>query len=108
MTGGGRCQIEGSRIAAQRLAQLVVGARQVEEYLVRLLLVLEKRRVVGLDEVDVEIARRCCRRPFVRRSEEQISLARGFALAPFELVLPDLVPSNVGFVRALITRRRAS
>ena len=101
VAGGGRGQIEGRRIAAQRAAEAVVRAAQVEEDLVRRLLVPEVRRVVGRDEVEVEVARRHRRGPLVRRPEEQVSLARRPAPAPFELVLPDPVAGDVGLVGAL-------
>ena len=101
VAGGRRGQIEGRRIAAQGVAEVVVRAGQVEEDLVRLLLVPEVRRVVRGDEVEVEVARRHGGGPLVRRPEEQVSLACGPARAPFDLVLPDPVAGDVGLVGAL-------
>ena len=59
------------------------------------------RRVEGLDEVEVEVPRRHRGGALVGRTEEEVSLARGLALQPFELVLPDLVAGDVGLVGAL-------
>ena len=101
VAGGGRSQIQGRGIAAQGVPEARVRAAQVEEDLVRLLLVPEVGRVVGRDEVEVEVARRHRRGPLVRRPEEQVSPARGPARAPFELVLPDPVAGHVGLVGAL-------
>ena len=101
MAGGCRGQVEPRRIAAQRFPKAVVGAGQVEEHLVRLLLVIEPRRFVGLDEIEIEVARRHRRGPFVRRAEEQVTSARRLACAPFELVLPDAIAGDVGLVGAL-------
>ena len=65
------------------------------------LLVLEMRRFEWLDEVEVEISRRHSRGALVGGAEEEVSLARGFALQPFELVLPNLVACDIGLVSAL-------
>ena len=56
---------------------------------------------MGLDEVEIEVTGRHRRGPFVRRSEEQVSLARRFACVPFELMLPNAVASDVRLVGAL-------
>jgi len=78
----------------------VVAPREPKEHLVRLLLVPETWRVVGLDEVEVEVARRHRRRPFVRRAEEEVAQPGGVALSPLQLVFPDLVAGHVGRVGA--------
>ena len=101
MTGGCRGQVESRRVAAQRFAKLVVGTGQVEEDFVRSLLVLEPRRFVRLNEVEVEIARRYRGGPFVRGAEEQITLACCLARAPLEFVFPDAIAGDVGLVGAL-------
>ena len=101
MAGGGRGQVEGCRVAAQRFPKAVVGAGQVEEHLVRLLLVAESGRLVRLEEVEVEVARRHRRGPFVRRAEEEITLACRLPRTPFDLVLPDAITGDVGLVDAL-------
>ena len=98
--GGGR-QVQGRGVTAKRRAELLVRVRQAQEQLVGLLLVLEVRRIEGLDEVEVEVPRRHRRGALVGRAEEQVALARGLALQPFELVLPDLVAGDVGLVGAL-------
>ena len=104
MAGGCRGQVESRRVAAQRFPERVVGAGQVEEDLVGLLLVIEPRRLVRLDEIEIEVARRHRRGPFVRRAEEEITLARRLACPPFELVFPDEITGNVGLVVPLPNR----
>ncbi len=79
----------------------VVASREPKEHLVRLLFVPEARRGVGLDKVEVEVARRHGRRPLVRRAEEEVAQPRGVALPPLQLVLPNLEAGHVGCVFAL-------
>ena len=98
---GGGCKVQGRGVIPERGAEFLVRVRQAQEQLVGFLLVLEMRRVKGLDEVEVEVPRRHGRGSFVGRAEEEVSLARGLALQPFELVLPDLVAGHIGLVRAL-------
>ena len=88
VAGGRRGEVDRRRVAAQDLPEPVVRADQVEEHLVRYLVVLETRRLVGLDEVNVEVPRRRCRRSFVGCPEEQVAQACGLARTPLDLVLP--------------------
>src|SRR5690606_7662098 len=76
--------------------ELLVPLRQPEEDFVGLALVLEIRRFKRLDEVDVEVAWRLSRGPFVGGAEEEITAAARLALAARELVLPDAVAGDVG------------
>jgi hypothetical protein len=76
-------------------AEDVVEAFEAEENLVGLALVLEFRRVEGLDEVDIEVALRLGRRAVVGRAKEQVAVALGVPVLPFDLVLPDLLARDV-------------
>ncbi len=58
------------------------------------------RCIKRLNEKDIEVPRWHRRGTFVRRAEEKVSLARGLALQPFELVLPDLVAPDIGLIGA--------
>ena len=79
----------------------VVLTGEAKEHLVGLLLVLVARRIVRLDEVQVEVARRNGRRPLVGRPEEQVAAPGRVTFAPLQLVLPDAVVIDVRRVRAL-------
>ncbi len=97
---GGGCEVQGRGVTSKRGAEFLVRVRQAQEQLVGFLLVLEVRRVEGLDKVEVEVPRRHRRGALVGRAEEEVTLARGLALQPFELVLPDLVARHIGLVGA--------
>ena len=99
--GGCRGQVVGRRVAAQGFVKCFVGARQTEKDFVRRFRVFEARRLVGLDEIEIEVAGRRRGGAFVRRPEEQIAPARGLAGAPFDLVLPDPVAGDVCLVGAV-------
>ena len=83
-------------IKAQRAIERVVAVLQLEEDLVRLLLILEVRRVERLQEIEIEITRGLRGRPLVGRAEEQVAAATGTSFPPFDLMFPDAVPGDVG------------
>ena len=58
------------------------------------------RHVEGLNEVDVKIPWGRRRGALIGRTKEQVSLARGLALQPFNFVLPYLVASYISLVGA--------
>src|SRR5205823_3729276 len=92
---GRRGELAGARIQAERAPEVIVDVDQPEEDLVRLLVIGEWRRVVRLDEVHVEVARRLRGRALVGRSEKEVATTGRPALAPLDLVLPDVVAGNV-------------
>ena len=96
---GGR-KVQGCGIASKRGAELLVRVRQAQEQLLGFLLVLEMRRVKGLDEIEVEVPLRHRCGAFVGCAEEKVSQSRGLAIQPFDLVLPDLVAGHIGLIRA--------
>ena len=100
MSRGARPQVERRRAEPERPAESVVLAREPEEHLICALLVLEMRRLVWLDEVEIVVARRHRRGPLVRRTEEEVAKPRRPAFGPLQLVLPNLVPRDVGRVGA--------
>ena len=58
LAAGNERHLHRARERLERLLELLVPTRQVEEHLVGALFVLEGRRLIGLDEVQVEVARR--------------------------------------------------
>ena len=72
-----------------------VPALQAEENFVALAVITETRGIVRLDEVDVEVALGLRRRAVVRCPEEEVTVALDAPILPFDLILPDLVTSNV-------------
>ena len=88
----------GSGVAAQRFGEFVVGGCEAEEHLIGLQVVSEVRGVVRLQEVDVEVPWRLCRRALVRGAHEQVATAGRVLGSPVELVGPDAVPGDVGVV----------
>ena len=76
-------------------------AGESKEHLVRLFLVPIMRRIVRLDKVQVEVARRDRSGPLVGCPEEQVAPPRCVTFAPLQFVLPDAVAADVCRVRAL-------
>jgi hypothetical protein len=81
---------------------------QTEEHLVVDLVVLEARRIEGLDEVEVKVPLRHGGGSFVGRAEKEVAGARGLVLLPDQFVLPDLVAGHIGGVLHSMTRLSAS
>ena len=73
----------------------VVRILQAEEDFIGLVVIAVFRRLERLDEVDVEITFGLCCWPVVWRTEKQVPVALYAAILPLDLILPDLVPSDV-------------
>ena len=73
---GGR-KVQRRRIALQRGLEFLVSAFQPEEDLVIDLVVLEARRIIGLDEVEVEVPLRHGGGALVRSAEKEVAGAGG-------------------------------
>ena len=91
----------GAGVPAQRGREVVVGCGQADECLVGPLLVDERRRVVRLQEVDVEVPRRLRGGALVRRAHEQVAQPRHVLARPRQLVEPDPVAGDVRLVALL-------
>ena len=94
-------QVRRCGVARQRFVEGLVATVQSHEHLVGLLLVLEPRRLVGLDEVQVEVPRRHGGGTLVGRPEEQVAAPRRLSVRPNQLVFPNLVAGDVSMVGAL-------
>ena len=95
---GGGGKVQGGRIALQRGLEFLVGAFQAEENLVVDLVVLEARRIVGLDEVEVKVPLRHGGGALVGSAEKEVAGTGSLVLLPNQFVLPDLVAGHVGGV----------
>jgi hypothetical protein len=99
--GGGR-QVQRGGIGGQVAPNVIVRLLQPQEHLVGLVVVLELRRLEGVDEVDVELTFRLRRGSLVGGAEEQVAGAFNTPVLPFQRVLPDQVAGDVGgFVGSL-------
>ncbi len=94
-------QVQSRSVVPECRTEFIVHVDEPQIHFVRLLLILEVRRIEGLDEIKVKIPRGNGSRTFVGRTEKEISLTRGLALQPLQLVFPDLVTGDVGPVRTL-------
>ena len=96
--GGGKVQRGG--IVFQRGLELLVDAFQAEEDLVTGLVILELGRIVGLDEIEVEVPLRHGGGALVGSAEEKVADTGGLAFLPGQFMLPDLVTAHIGGVLA--------
>ena len=88
--------LSGARVEPEFPVEVVVPVLELEEHLVGFLFVLVVRRIMGLNEVEVEVPRRLGRGTFVGRAEEQVAAPVCLTLSPFDFVFPDLVAGDVG------------
>src|SRR5271165_4511084 len=83
-------------IEAQHAVERGIALLQLEEDLVRLLLIFEIRSVERLKEIEIEISWGLRGGPLVGRPEEKVATATGARFAPLDLVFPDSVSGDVG------------
>ena len=93
---GRRRHLTSASVETQRVLELLVPVRQLEEDFIGELLVLEVRRLERLEEVEVEVPWRLGRGPLVGCAEEQVAPARDLVFPPLDLVFPNLVAPDVG------------
>ena len=100
MARGCGCKIQSCRVALQCGLKFLISAFQAEKDLVVDLVVLEARRIVGLNKIEVKVPLRHSSGALVGGAEKEVACTRNLMRLPDQFVLPDLVAGDVGGVLA--------
>ena len=100
MSGGGCGKIKGCGIVFECALKFFIRFLESEEYFITLLIITETRRIVRLDEIQIEIPLRNGSGAFIRCAEEQVAGTCGSVFLPGQLVLPDLIAGNISSILA--------